>query len=105
MLSILIIIVCVYLCVRVSAMQKQLNRQQELIDELISKSDHSVPEELSVAEHGSGGMAFQGHYIGPDLKATLCELKRKGNMDAAIFEFCKSTGLSEEKAREYLTML
>ena len=101
MLTILIIIVCVYLCVRVSAMQKQLNRQQELI----SKSDHSVPEELSVAEHGSGGMAFQGHYIGPDLKATLCELKRKGNMDAAIFEFCKSTGLSEEKAREYLTML
>ena len=105
MLTILIIIVCVYLYVRVSAMQKQLNRQQERIDELTAKSDRAAPPGMDIAQQGSGSMAFQGHCIGPDLKATLCELKRKGNMDAAIFEFCKSTGLSEEKAREYLTML
>lgn len=105
MLTILIIIVCVYLCARVSAMQKQLARQQALIEELISKSGRSVPEGLSVTEQGAGGMEFHGHDIGPGLKATLCELKRKGNVDAAIYEFCKATGLSEEKAREYLTML
>ena len=105
MLTILIIIICVYLCVRVSAMQKQLNRQQERIDELTAKSDRAVPPGMDIAQQGEGGMAFRGHYIGPDLRASLSELKRKGNMDAAIYEFCKSTGLDEASAREYLAML
>lgn len=104
MLAIILIILCIYLCVRVAKMQKQLDSQQKLIDELTAARP-SAPSGTGAVARVELGREFYGCKIGPDLEETLRALKRRGNMDAAIFELCKATGLSEEQAREYLAML
>ena len=43
--------------------------------------------------------------IGPELRAELRELKRRGSRDAAVYEFCKATGLDEAAAEQYLNGL
>lgn len=106
MLTIIIIVVCIYLAVRVSQLQNQVNKQQKIIDELLSRTNNSDIAPLDEDEKRARDDGwYEGAYIGPDLKATLRELKRKGNVDAAVYEFCKATGLPEKYAKDYINML
>lgn len=106
MLTIAIIAVCIYLAVRVSQLQSQINKQQKVIDELLERTNNS--DLMPLAEDDKRARDenwYEGAYVGPELKATLRELKKKGNVDAAVYEFCKATGLPENYARDYIAML
>lgn len=106
MLTIIIIVVCIYLAVRVSQLQSQVNRQQKVIDELLERTNNSDLMPLDEDEkRAKDENWYEGAYVGTDLKATLRELKRKGNIDAAVYEFCKATGLPEKYAKDYINML
>ena len=106
MLTIIIIVVCIYLVVRVSLLGEQVNKQQRIIEELLERTNNSDIMPLDEDERRAMDENwYEGAYVGPDLKATLRELKRKGNIDAAVYEFCKATGLPEKYAKDYINML
>ena len=101
---IVLAVICVYLLILTARLKARADRQQELIDELRSRLDAladarpGAASAAPTAEIPAGG-------IGPELRAELRELKRRGSRDAAVYEFCKATGLDEAAAEQYLNGL
>ena len=102
---IVLAIICVYLLVLTARLKARADRQQELIDELRSRLDALADARPgAVAAPAAEILAGRGG-IGPELRAELRELKRRGSRDAAVYEFCKATGLDEAAAEQYLNGL
>lgn len=101
---IVLAVICVYLLVLTARLKARADRQQELIDELRSRLDALADARPSAASAAPAAEIPAGG-IGPELRAELRELKRRGSRDAAVYEFCKATGLDEAAAEQYLSGL
>ena len=101
---IVLAIICVYLLVLTARLKARADRQQELIDELRSRLDALADARPGTASAAPAAEIPAGG-IGPELRAELRELKRRGSRDAAVYEFCKATGLDEAAAEQYLNGL
>ena len=100
---IVLAVICVYLLVLTARLKARADRQQELIDELRSRLDALADARPGTASAPAAEIPAGG--IGPELRAELRELKRRGSRDAAVYEFCKATGLDEAAAEQYLNGL
>ena len=101
---IVLAVICVYLLVLTARLKARADRQQELIDELRSRLDALADARPGAASPAPAAEIPAGG-IGPELRAELRELKRRGSRDAAVYEFCKATGLDEAAAEQYLNGL
>ena len=101
---IVLAVICVYLFVLTARLKTRADRQQELIDELRSRLDALADARPGTASAAPAAEIPAGG-IGPELRAELRELKRRGSRDAAVYEFCKATGLDEAAAEQYLNGL
>ena len=101
---IVLAVICVYLLVLTARLKARADRQQELIDELRSRLDALADARPGTASAAPAAEIPAGG-IGPELRAELRELKRRGSRDAAVYEFCKATGLDEAAADQYLNGL
>lgn len=101
---IVLAVICVYLLVLTARLKARADRQQELIDELRSRLDALADARPGTASAAPAAEIPAGG-IGPELRAELRELKRRGSRDAAVYEFCKATGLDEAAAEQYLNGL
>ena len=102
---IVLVIICVYLLVLTARLKARADRQQELIDELRSRLDALADARPGAASAPAAEIPAGRGGIGPELRAELRELKRRGSRDAAVYEFCKATGLDEAAAEQYLNGL
>ena len=102
---IVLAIICVYLLVLTARLKARADRQQELIDELRSRLDALADARPGAASAPAAEIPAGRGGIGPELRAELRELKRRGSSDAAVYEFCKATGLDEAAAEQYLNGL
>lgn len=102
---IVLVIICVYLLVLTARLKSRADRQQELIDELRSRLDALADARASAPAAPAAEILPAGGPITPELRAELRELKRRGSRDAAVYEFCKATGLDEAAAEQYLSGL
>ena len=101
---IVLAVICVYLLVLTARLKARADRQQELIDELRSRLD-ALADARPGAASAAPAAEIPAGGIGPELRAELRELKRRGSRDAAVYEFCKATGLDEAAAEQYLNGL
>ena len=102
---IVLAIICVYLLVLTARLKARADRQQELLDELRSRLDALADARPVAASAPAAEIPAGRGGIGPELRAELRELKRRGSRDAAVYEFCKATGLDEAAAEQYLNGL
>lgn len=102
---IVLAVICVYLLVLTARLKARADRQQELIDELRSRLDALADARPGAASAPAAEIPAGRGGIGPELRAELRELKRRGSRDAAVYEFCKATGLDEAAAEQYLNGL
>ena len=102
---IVLAVICVYLLVLTARLKARADRQQELIDELRSRLDALADARPGTASAPAAEILAGRGGIGPELRAELRELKRRGSRDAAVYEFCKATGLDEAAAEQYLNGL
>ena len=102
---IVLVIICVYLLVLTARLKARADRQQELIDELRSRLDALADARPGAASAPAAEIPAGRGGIGPELRSELRELKRRGSRDAAVYEFCKATGLDEAAAEQYLNGL
>ena len=102
---IVLAVICVYLLVLTARLKARADRQQELIDELRSRLDALADARPGTASAPAAEIPAGRGGIGPELRAELRELKRRGSLDAAAYEFCKATGLDEAAAEQYLSGL
>ena len=102
---IVLVIICVYLLVLTARLKARADRQQELIDELRSRLDALADARVGAPSAPAAEIPAGRVGIGPELRAELRELKRRGSRDAAVYEFCKATGLDEAAADQYLNGL
>ena len=102
---IVLAVICVYLLVLTARLKARADRQQELIDELRSRLDALADARPGTASAPAAEIPAGRGGIGPELRAELRELKRRGSRDAAVYEFCKATGLDEAAAEQYLNGL
>ena len=102
---IVLVIICVYLLVLTARLKSRADRQQELIDELRSRLDALADARPGAASAPAAEIPAGRGGLGPELRAELRELKRRGSLDAAAYEFCKATGLDEAAAEQYLSGL
>ena len=102
---IVLAVICVYLLVLTARLKARADRQQELIDELRSRLDALADARPGTASAPAAEILAGRGSIGPELRAELRELKRRGSRDAAVYEFCKATGLDEAAAEQYLSGL
>ena len=103
---IVLAVICVYLLVLTARLKARADRQQELIDELRSRLDALADARPGTASAAPAAEIPAGRGgIGPELRSELRELKRRGSRDAAVYEFCKATGLDEAAADQYLNGL
>lgn len=102
---IVLAVICVYLLVLTARLKARADRQQELIDELRSRLDALADARPGAASAPAAEIPAGRGGIGPELRAELRELKRRGSRDAAVYEFCKATGLDEAAAEQYLSGL
>lgn len=102
---IVLAVICVYLLVLTARLKARADRQQELLDELRSRLDALADARPGAASAPAAEIPAGRGGIGPELRAELRELKRRGSRDAAVYEFCKATGLDEAAAEQYLNGL
>lgn len=102
---IVLAVICVYLFVLTARLKARADRQQELIDELRSRLDALADTRPGAASAPAAEIPAGRGGIGPELRSELRELKRRGSRDAAVYEFCKATGLDEAAAEQYLNGL
>ena len=102
---IVLAVICVYLLVLTARLKARADRQQELIDELRSRLDALADARPGAASAPAAEIPAGRGGIGPELRSELRELKRRGSRDAAVYEFCKATGLDEAAAEQYLNGL
>ena len=102
---IVLAVICVYLLVLTARLKARADRQQELIDELRSRLDALADARPGTASAPAAEIPAGRGGIGPELRSELRELKRRGSRDAAVYEFCKATGLDEAAAEQYLSGL
>ena len=102
---IVLAIICVYLLILTARLKARADRQQELIDELRSRLDALADARPGAASAPAAEIPAGRGGISPELRAELRELKRRGSRDAAVYEFCKATGLDEAAAEQYLNGL
>ena len=102
---IVLAVICVYLLVLTARLKARADRQQELIDELRSRLDALADARPGAPSAPAAELPAGRGGIGPELRSELRELKRRGSRDAAVYEFCKATGLDEAAAEQYLNGL
>ena len=102
---IVLAVICVYLLVLTAQLKARADRQQELIDELRSRLDALADARTGAPSAPAAEIPAGRGGIGPELRSELRELKRRGSRDAAVYEFCKATGLDEAAAEQYLSGL
>ena len=102
---IVLAVICVYLLVLTGRPKARADRQQEPIDELRSRLDALADARPGAASAPAAEIPAGRGGIGPELRSELRELKRRGSRDAAVYEFCKATGLDEAAADQYLNGL
>ena len=102
---IVLAVICVYLLVLTARLKARADRQQELLDELRSRLDALADARPGAASAPAAEIPAGRGGIGPELRSELRELKRRGSRDAAVYEFCKATGLDEAAAEQYLNGL